>query len=175
MTYSGQKRTKIKIFFYYSFHILEYKIAIKCQKFYLTKKILFGMAPFGSHRIRPSGQKKKFKQIWKEGILINYKNSKNFVFDKNYNSMKLCTLAIKHISMNPNTNHTLLFFPPKNLPLRKLGKHSVNLQLMVIRVINFHFIHCHLWWNFCIFLDFTFKKTKFGLFGLVIINHKCDI
>jgi hypothetical protein len=37
------------------------------------------------YRFGPSGQKKKFQQIWKEDILINYKNSKNFAFDKNYN------------------------------------------------------------------------------------------
>jgi hypothetical protein len=33
----------------------------------------------------PVVRKKKFQQIWKEDILINYKNSKNFAFDKNYN------------------------------------------------------------------------------------------
>jgi hypothetical protein len=40
------------------------------------------MAPSGSHE---SGQKKKFQQIWKEDILINYKIAKNVIFGINYN------------------------------------------------------------------------------------------
>jgi hypothetical protein len=35
--------------------------------------------------IGPKGQKKKFQQIWKEDILINYKNAQNVIFGINYN------------------------------------------------------------------------------------------
>ena len=55
------------------------------SKSFYPKKFFFGKAPSGSHRIGPSGQKKKFQQIRKEDILINNKNAKNDAFDKNYN------------------------------------------------------------------------------------------
>jgi hypothetical protein len=55
------------------------------SKSFYHKKVIFGKAPSGSHRIGPSGQEKKIRKIWKEDSLINYKNSEKVVFDKNYN------------------------------------------------------------------------------------------
>jgi hypothetical protein len=43
------------------------------------------MAPSGSHIIGPRGQKKKFQQIWKGDILINYNLFQNVIFGINYN------------------------------------------------------------------------------------------
>jgi hypothetical protein len=57
----------------------------------LINKIYFQKSFFLTWRLPdpiksdPVVRKKKFQQIWKEDILINYSNAKNVIFGINYN------------------------------------------------------------------------------------------